>query len=226
VAVAVGTLAAYGGSATILFDVVVDDPLAPGVSSVSNQGTVAGSFPAVTTNTTVTPIERSPLVSATKTVELLSDQPATLRYTITILNSGSGDATDILFTDTPDGATTLVAGSVTTTQGTITTGNTAGDTTVAVDIGTLLPYGGTATIVFDVTIDAGRPDGRPPIVNSGTVSGSNFGPTMTDDPSQPGAADPTTFVMALSPGVPTLQTWGLLALLLTLAGFAVVKMRV
>ena len=40
-----------------------------------------------------------------------------------------------------------MVGSVTTTQGTVTTGNTAGDVSVGVDVGTV-SVGGTATITF------------------------------------------------------------------------------
>ena len=61
-------------------------------------------------------------------------------------------ATGVVFTDTPDTATTLVDGSVTTTQGTITTGNGGGpDTSVAVAVGTIAP-GGSVTITFPVTV--------------------------------------------------------------------------
>ncbi len=223
VAVDAGTLAAYGGSVTITFDVVVDDPLASGVTEVSNQGSVSGAnFSTVATNTVVTPINRTPIVSATKTAELQNDQE-TLRYTIIITNSGTGDATGIMFDDTPDPNTSIVIGSVTTTQGTVTSGNTAGDTTVAVDAGTIGPYGGTVTIVFDVAINDPLPEGVTEIVNSGTVSGSNIAPVQTDDPAQPGSSDPTIFAWALF-AIPTLKTWALMALLATLGTVAALKL--
>ncbi|MGZ5446144.1 MAG: hypothetical protein ACXW5J_31620, partial [Thermoanaerobaculia bacterium] len=215
----VGTLAAYGGSTTITFDVVIDDPLASGVTEVSNQGSVSGAnFSTVATNVVVTPINRTPIVSATKTAELQNDQE-TLRYTIIITNSGDGDATGVVFDDTPDPNTSIVIGSVTTTQGSVTSETPS----VIVDLGTLPPYGGTATIVFDVTIDDPLPEGVTEIVNSGTVSGSNITPVQTDDPSLPGSADPTIFAWALF-SIPTLQTWALIALLTILGAVAALKL--
>lgn len=223
VAVDAGTLAAYGGTVTITFDVVVDDPLAAGVTEVSNQGSASGAnFSTVATNVVITPINRTPIVGATKTAELQNDQE-TLRYTIVITNTGDGNATGIVFDDTPDPNSSIVIGSVTTTQGTVTSGNTAGNTSVAVDVGAIAPYGGAVTIVFDVTIDEPLPEGVTEIVNSGTVTGSNISPVQTDDPALPGGADPTIFALALS-SIPTLQTWALLALLAGLGVVAAMKL--
>jgi len=237
VSVNIGTLAGSGGSVTITFDVVIDDPLPPGVTTISNQGAVSGTpfsdvptdDPAAggTTDPTVTSLTLTPDVSATKTAVLFTDannngqaDPGDrLRYTITVTNSGSGDALAVVFDDTPDANTNLVAGSVTTTAGTVTTGNTAGDTTVSVSIGTLAANGGTATIIFDVTIDNPLAPGVTQVVNSGTIRGSNIPTESTDDPGQAGSADPTPFPVVLQAiaAIPTLGTWALLALLATLS---------
>jgi hypothetical protein len=64
-----------------------------------------------------------PSLTATKTDALTGDvnndniaNPGdTLTYTVTITNSGSTDATDVVFSDTPDANTTVVPGSVTST---------------------------------------------------------------------------------------------------------------
>jgi large repetitive protein len=64
-----------------------------------------------------------PAITATKTDALVGDvngdnvaNPGdTLKYTVTITNSGSTDATGVTFNDTPDPNTTLVPGSVATT---------------------------------------------------------------------------------------------------------------
>ncbi len=64
-----------------------------------------------------------PLITATKTDALLIDNDSdmvadtgdTLKYTVTITNSGSTDATGVTFNDTLDVNTTLVPGSITTT---------------------------------------------------------------------------------------------------------------
>jgi len=228
VSVNIGTIAGLGGTATVTFKVVIDNPFPPGPSIVSNQGTASGTnFSVVATDDpavggssdpTITNITVTPVVTATKTAALfvdvdndtLADPGDTLRYTITVTNSGTGAALAVQFNDRPDANTSLVAGSVTTSAGTVTTGNTAGDTSVTVDIGTLAAPG-VVTITFDVQIHDPLPVGVTKVVNSGTVSGSNFPSSATDDPSVPGSNNPTVFVVAAVP-IPTLEWWALLAL--------------
>ncbi|HEX6639996.1 MAG TPA: hypothetical protein VF215_02730, partial [Thermoanaerobaculia bacterium] len=239
VAVNVGTLAGSGGTVTITFRVVIDDPLPSGVITVSNQGTVSGTNfanvptddPAAggATDPTVTPLTLVPIVTASKTAALQvdadndgeADPGDTIRYTIIVTNSGNGDALAVAFNDTPDANTDLVVGSVTTTSGVVTTGNTAGDSTVGVNIGTVPGNGATVTIVFDVRIDNPLSSRVAQVVNVGTISGSNIPSAQTDDPSQPGSNDATAFAVAAAP-IPTLETWALLALL---AMFAVLGVR-
>lgn len=180
----------------------------------------------------VTIAEALPAVAATKTAALLLDVDSdgqadpgdTLRYTIAVTNSGTGNGLAVLFDDTPDANTSLVNGSVTTTSGAVTSGNTPGDATVSVNIGTLAA-GGTATIVFDVTIDDPLPPNVTQVVNSGTITGSNIPAAVTDDPSQPGTADATAFAVAIAAtaAIPTLETWALLALFALLSVMAVRK---
>lgn len=242
-----GTIAASGGSATITFTVLVDDPLPPGVTTVSNQGTVSGANlastptddPAVggSTDPTVTAISFTPIVSATKTAVLqndvdgdnLADPGDSLRYTITIANTGSGDAAGVQFTDTPDANTALINGSVTSNMGAVTSGNTPGQTAVGVNLGTLVA-GGTAVIVFDVTIDNPLPAGVTQVVNSGTVTGSNIAPVVTDDPSLPGSADDTAFAVepaaAAAVAIPTFGTWAVLALAVMLGVLALHRLGI
>src|SRR6266487_865312 len=45
-----------------------------------------------------------------------------------------------------------------------------------------LPPGGTVTITFDVTINTPFPAGTSSVTNQGSVSGTGFGPILTDDP--------------------------------------------
>lgn len=232
-----GTIAATG-SVTITFDLTIDNPLPAGVTTVSNQGTVSGgNFTSVPTDDpaqagsadpTVTPIALAPIVTATKTAALqgdvdgdgLADGGDTLRYTIIITNNGPGDATAIVFQDTPDPNTVLINGLVTTTGGVVTSGNTPGDSSVTVTIPTIPALGGSVTITFDVRIDPTLPPGVTEVRNSGTISGADIPSFMTDDPSQPGANDVTVFAVASPAPIPTLETWALLALLLLGASIA------
>ncbi len=156
-----------------------------------------------------------PNVLADKTSALLVDGDTdgnidpgdTVRYTVTITNSGSGQDTGVIFADTPDSNTTLVVGSVTTTQGTVTTGNTAGDTTVAVDVGTIAGNGGTVTITFDVTVNDPLGAGVMSISNQGEVDTDTDTDIPTDDPDDPtndpndpsDPSDPTIDVVQRAP---------------------------
>lgn len=148
-----------------------------------------------------------PDLSVTKTDTLSNDADGdgvpspgdTLRYEIRIENSPSGgDAKDVFFNDIPDGNTTLVAGSVQITQGTITSGN-AGIPPVTVDIGTI-PGPGIVLILFNVTINDPLPPGVSQVANQGIVSGSNFPDEPSDDPDDPG--DGATITLVTIPPLP------------------------
>lgn len=151
-----------------------------------------------------------------------------LTYTIELTNSGTADATDVFLDDTPDANTALVVGSVTTTQGAVVTGNTAGDASVSVSLGTLPSGGGTATVTFEVTIADPFPEGVEEIVNQGVASGSNFPSILTDDPNPPADDDPTVTVIT-TPGsavpIPTLGEWASIFFALILAAAALRTMR-
>lgn len=136
-------------------------------------------------------------LSVTKTDALFNDADGdgvpspgdTLRYEIIVTNETTASAEDVVFSDTPDGNTTLVVGSVQTTQGTITSGND-GTPPVTVDIGTI-PGLGVVVIHFQVTINDPFPAGISQVANQAVVSGSNFPEEPSDDPDDPGAGDPT-----------------------------------
>jgi uncharacterized repeat protein (TIGR01451 family) len=199
-----------GASVTISFLVTIDKPLPPGVTQLANQGTVnSNELPPVPTNDpttpqrgdpTTTPVVAQPALSADKTDILFLDTnhsgaPGagdTLAYLITIANTGYVSATGVTFTDTPDVITKLIVGTVQTSRGTVTKGNTAGDTSVGVDIGTL-PGGDRVTISFEVQINSPLP--RPFISNQGTVTSSQLPPVPTNDPDTPDPGDPTLTIV-------------------------------
>jgi uncharacterized repeat protein (TIGR01451 family) len=209
-----GTIAP-GATATITFRVLVDNPLAPNVTQVVNQGTVTSNeVPPVKTDDpltpppgdpTITPLTSAPLLSADKAVTIVNDTAPTggspgdtLRYTVTIINSGNGAATGVVFNDTPDANTTLVNGSVTTTQGAIAGGN-AGTPPVIVNIGTIPGAGGKVTISFDVRVVTPLPAGVKQVVNQGTVSSNELPAVPTNDPNTPAPGDPTITPLIAEP---------------------------
>lgn len=121
------------------------------------------------------------------------DPGETLRYTVVVTNPGDGlnaSSTGVIFTSSVDSNTALVVGSVTTNQGTVTTGNTGGDTTVAVNIGTVLDSD-SVTITFDVLLDDPLMVGVTQISCQGFVNTDDLTDVPTDDPDTGTPIDPT-----------------------------------
>jgi len=204
-----------GQSATIAFNVRING----NVSQVANQGFVDFSGNTIPTDNpdTGTPDDvticqvfprAAPEVDSFKRVIVLSDldnngaaSPGdVLQYAITIHNTGTAPAPGIVFNDAPDAQTTLVAGSVTTSHGSVTLGNLPGHTSVSVNVGALGP-GQTATIRFNVTINA---NASGTVANQGVVR-TPGGDTPTDNPDTP-PPDDSTDIPVTPKGVPDLDT--------------------
>ncbi|RMG43412.1 MAG: DUF11 domain-containing protein, partial [Acidobacteria bacterium] len=177
----VGTLAA-GASATLTFRVTVD-AATPDGTRIENQATFTYSEdPAASVLSDSTDpadddgIEQGndpndpndddttkdtvgvPALSATKASADLNGgrlEPGDeIEYTISIRNDGTSEATGVSMSDPIPANTTLVAGSASPSQGTVTEGDP-----LQWDVGTIPAGGGQATLTFRVTVDAGTPDG-------------------------------------------------------------------
>ncbi|RIK33873.1 MAG: hypothetical protein DCC55_34155, partial [Chloroflexi bacterium] len=221
VAVDIGTLPGGGGQANISYRVTINNPLPAGVTQVSNQGIVSSpdpNVPDILTDCTDTPelddacdvpVVSEPVVKAYKKATLAVDADGngvpspgdTLLYTLQIINSGNAAAPGLSFSDSPDANTQLIVGSVSTSYGTITRGNTAGDTGIAVDIGTLPGGGAQVEFSFRVTIDNPLPAGVTQVANQGIVSSTDpsIPDVPTDDPEDPTSDDPTDVVIEARP---------------------------
>lgn len=216
VGVNVGTLAP-GETATITFEAILADPIPDGVTAVQNQGTVSGTDigsantddpdTAAAGDPTRTPVvSLQPALTATKrdalTGDALGDGFAgagdTLTYTVVVSSIGTADAENVVFSDTPGANLTLVPGSATTTRGAVTVGNTAGDISVAVEIGTLAP-GETATVAFEARIADPLPAAVRQVANQGTVSSDGLADLPTDDPDTDRGDDPTFTSLIVQP---------------------------
>jgi len=222
--VAVGDIAA-GGQVTITFQVVIDKPWTAEATQVSDQGWVSGTnFATEPTDDPATPAEDDPTVTplwlvaldpVEKSVSLFIDADGngvassgdTLLYTVTIWNEGTLDATGVVFTDYPADHpyTDLVVGTVTTSRGTVAEGNTAGDTSIVVNVGTLLaggpPYD-TVTITFQLRIWDSLPPGVTIVSNQGVLTSLEGPPELSDDPTTPAVDDDPTD-QPLGPSGPT-----------------------
>jgi len=221
VQVDLGTLSGGGGTATITFSVTIDDPLPAGVEQVSDQGVVSGSnFPGEPTDdpstpgdddATIPPVTSAPQIQAYKRASLLVDADEdgapspgdTLLYNISIINDGNQEAGGVVFSDTPDGNTALVVGSVVTSQGAVTSGNSAGDSSVEVNIGNIPGGGGSVSISFEVTINS---NSFAQVENQGEVSGINFMAEPTDDPDTAAEDDSTITPVTSAPFIEVSKT--------------------
>ena len=184
------------------------DTLTPTATNTLEPGVTPTETP--TPSDTPEPTPGPPLLIDPKEDSLLTDNDGNglpspgdvLLYTLTIRNAGETAAEGVTFSDSPDPNTSLVVGSVTTTHGSVTSGNTSGDTTVGVDIGTIDPDE-TVTITFEVTIDAGLPSTVEQVENQGVVSGDNFEDSPTDDPDTEDPDDPTVTLIVHPTATPT-----------------------
>ncbi len=241
------------GLVTATFDVVIEDPFIGADLFIANQGTVNVGIVvpgqvsirgnAILTDDpdtpdavdpTITPVVLDPFLTATKidTLQIDVDDDGvfdvgdTIRYTIQVANAGPGDAIGAVFDDLPDLNTSLIHGSVVTSQGRVTIGNGVDDTVVVVALG-LVAAGDEATVSFDVLIDASASPDTTTVVNQGAVVAENKAAIVTDDPDVPGADDPT--VTAVAPPdpveIPSLGVVGLtlFSLMLAMAGALVLR---
>src|SRR5690606_21984265 len=212
VAVALGEMPA-NTSVVMGYETDINNPLPANVVMVSNQGIIRVDNPGIPdtptddpndpdpNDPTDTPINARPTLQAFKRDTLWidadgSETPSpgdTLLYTVTVINSGNQAAPNTVYQDTPDPNTTLVNGSVTTSLGTVTSGNGGGDTAVVVDIGTLNGGGAMTTITYKVVINNPVPAGVTEVKNQGIVTNDDPRiPDMpTDDPDDPDPDDPT-----------------------------------
>ena len=156
-----------------------------------------------------------------------------IHYTLTVPNGTAETLTALLATASLDGNTALVAGSVTASQGAVTTGNGAGDATVVVALGDLAA-GGTATVGWEVTVDAHLPPGLTQVAAQVETTGGNIPPDESGPPpapSTPGpSATPVTAGTAPPPppppqAIPTLGQWGVGSMIALLGGTATLVMR-
>jgi uncharacterized repeat protein (TIGR01451 family) len=152
-----------------------------------------------------------------------------IHYTLTVPNGTAETLTALLAAASLDANTALVAGSVTTSQGTVTTGNGAGDATVAVALGNLA-VGGTATVEWDVTVHASLPPGLTQVAAQVETTGGNIPADESGPPPPPSTPGPTeTPVTAGTPpppqAIPTLGEWGLGSMIALLGAMAAVVLR-
>jgi uncharacterized repeat protein (TIGR01451 family) len=185
--------------------------------SVTNMATVSSPNdpnPTNNTSTLVTPVAlHSQWVRMTKADALLVDADRsgsltpgdTIAYEIVVSFIDDFSGRFIVLDDVPDPNTTIVPGSVTTTLGSVTSGNTPGDTAVAIELCTLcsVTTGTQATVRFNVTIHDPLPPDVEAIRNQARLTLQTFAIEgcnpfeLSDDPDTAEEVDETVTPLAL-----------------------------
>jgi uncharacterized repeat protein (TIGR01451 family) len=205
-----------GAQAVITFRVQVNPTLPVDTTTISNQAIVTGldlnpilsDDPDTTgqNDTTKTPLAGAPVLRLTKSDALLVDADEdgwpspgdTLVYQLSLHNSGTASATDVVLTDLLDANTVLVAGSIQRTQGQVVSGNKLGDTSVQVNVGALAANG-TITISYHAVIANPLPVGVSQVENQASASGANFATLLSDDPTTEAQYDATVTTVTATP---------------------------
>ncbi len=220
----VGTLTQAAGSTTITYQARISSSAVVGAPLINNAVGVWGSIPGATGapnngrngttappalndyrtsgSATLTP-NAAAFIDAQKTVALVIDAdtsgnltPAdTLEYTVTLRNTGSV-VSNVVFTDPIPPNTTFVAGSTTTTRGTIV----ESPTLLTVNVGGMAAND-VVTIRFRVTVNAGTPAGTV-ISNQGGVDSDQTVPEPTDADGIDANGDQPTDIVVGGPSPP------------------------
>jgi uncharacterized repeat protein (TIGR01451 family) len=180
----------------------VNNPLPPAVIEITDPHQPGANDP------TTVPIMTEARLYMAKKDALLTDADSnnevspgdTLVYLITVANVGNAAATGVVFTDTPDPETSLVNGSVQTTQGIVTGGNTGGDVGVEIQVGALAANT-SVTIGFQVMITpaAGTQVANQALVRFNDAGGAGPFELSSDDPDTVEENDPTV-TLIVGPG--------------------------
>jgi uncharacterized repeat protein (TIGR01451 family)/fimbrial isopeptide formation D2 family protein len=194
-------------NATLRDDVTLPTTIA-NTATLSESSSLPGNdpterqYPPIVGNDTLLLPELDSLKSDALLIDVGSDGGAnpgdTLRYTLTIENTGDGDATQVILTDIPDPNGSLVVGSVNTSLGSVTVGNTAGDTTVEVNVGTLASMT-SVTITYDVVVDNPLAAGVEQLVNQALIASQQLPDFDSDDPDTGAVDDPTVVPIVAAP---------------------------
>ena len=203
---------ASGDSAIVAFDVLVNPQLRKITRQIANQGTVRADDLADTLtddpttanldDPTVEQLLLDPLLSASKRDLLFADADANgfaspgdvLLYEIQVRNDGNVTATGVAVEDVLDEGVTLVPGSVQSSGGELAISGGK----IEAALGALAPNA-TATLSFRVAIQRPQPAGATAVSNQATVLSNELPPVLSDDPLQPGEADPTLTAITFEP---------------------------
>jgi len=201
---AVDTLAS-GASNNIEWTLQLDRPLPVESTTIVATATIAddgenGTDPHLANNLAAveTEILDPGTFAATKRAELVGDQNAdgqvapgdTIEYVVLLQNQRGSAVRNVVFTDTLSTQFEGVSG-LTTSQGTIRSGNSSSDRHIHIDVGTVAADS-TVTIRFRASVQLPVPTGITEVTNQGLVTSQDFATMLTDNPATTSAHDATT----------------------------------
>jgi uncharacterized repeat protein (TIGR01451 family) len=131
-----------------------------------------------------------------------------LRYQIDIDNTSYADMANVVLSNTPSIYTSLNNGTLTTSQGTIITGNSSGDSRIQISLGAIPAQTGSVQIIYYVTVTSGISstplyiESQPSVTFNAVSRALTVGTTQTlyaDDPSTDSVSDKNTLVIGNHP---------------------------
>ena len=202
-----------GATLTIEFDVVVDDPLGPGVSFLSNQGDLTGTnFPALSTvdpdpspdpsgdDATDTLVTAGAILGLTKTDgDTVSVPGGTISYLLGYINTGNQDAGSAELTETVPTGTSFNAGA--STAGWACAPDSSAGSTCTLALGDLAGNGGSGMATFAVDVVDPVPAGFDLVSNTASLGATGLSPVPASD-TTPITAAPDLFIDKFGPPGP------------------------
>jgi uncharacterized repeat protein (TIGR01451 family) len=178
---AVGSVTAAAGPQTATFAVTVVNPLAAGITALTNTASVAddgtsGTDPTPADNSASdsTPLNATPDLTVTKSDGGVSVAPGGMvAYTLTLANTGNQGATGVVLTETVPANTQFNAG--VSSPGWVCAPNNNAGSTCTLSIGALGAGSGNQTRIFGATVLGSVPAGASQIANTCSLAddGSN-----------------------------------------------------
>lgn len=208
---AIGALAAGGGSATATYAVTVVNPVPAGVAQISNTVSIAddganGADPTPGNNTAsdTTPVNAAPDLTIVKDDAGASVVPGgTVTYTLSYQNVGNQGATGVVLTDVVPANTTFNAGA--STAGWVCTPNTNAGSSCTLAVGALAGGSGSGSASYAVTVVDPVPGGVTQVSNTASVADDG---TNGADPTPANNSDGETTPIVAAPDLAVTKSDG------------------
>jgi len=213
-----------GGSITIQFEVIINNPLPASVTEIQIQGIISSDQLAdVLTDDLALPASQDPTsitVSAIAAMSItkrdllfidtdddnLASAGDILFYRVEIVNNGNAGSVNLQLEDSPSTYTRLIPGSVQSSSGTVLEGNANEDSSIKVMLGSVAGRGSAIVVTYQVEINSVIPVSA--IETQAKLIVLNTTPpeivAYSDDPDTPSSGDVTVTFVRLTPGITSL----------------------